>query len=167
MIIDVYPPSTLEWQGRHYRCALGSGVSRVKVEGDGLTPVGRFPLRGVFYRADRLAPPVTRLAVKPIGHKDGWCDAPEDRLYNRFVTLPFGASHEVLWRDDGVYDLVAVVGYNDDPVIPGLGSAIFLHVAKPDYAPTEGCVALALDDLLAVLKDCGPETQIRINPPTV
>jgi L,D-peptidoglycan transpeptidase YkuD (ErfK/YbiS/YcfS/YnhG family) len=81
----------------------------------------------------------------------GWCDDPMDVEYNRQVRLPFHARHEILWREDGVYDLIVELGFNDDPVIPGRGSAIFLHVARADYAPTEGCVACALPDLLELL----------------
>jgi L,D-peptidoglycan transpeptidase YkuD (ErfK/YbiS/YcfS/YnhG family) len=85
-----------------------------------------------------------------------WCDAPDDPAYNRPVTLPYPASAERLWRDDGVYDLIVVLGHNDDPVIAGAGSAIFLHLARPDYAPTQGCVALAAGDLEALLRVARP-----------
>ena len=78
--------------------------------------------------------------------------------------LPHAGRCEALWRDDGLYDVIVVLGYNDDPPVPGLGSAIFFHVARPDYGPTEGCVALARDDLLAVLASCGPETVMTIEP---
>src|SRR3546814_5636749 len=92
-------------------------------------------------------------------------DLPADPLhYNRLVRLPFAASHERMWRDDGLYDLVVEIGYNDMPPVPGLGSAIFLHLARPDWGPTDGCVALARDDLLAVLAASGPERAIDIAP---
>ncbi|MDH5556603.1 MAG: L,D-transpeptidase family protein, partial [Alphaproteobacteria bacterium] len=81
------------------------------------------------------------------------------------VGLPFSARHEKLWRDDEVYDVILILGHNDDPPVPGKGSAIFMHVARPDYAPTEGCVALAQEDLLAVLARCRPGDTIRVNPP--
>lgn len=164
--IDVYPDGRLRVGGRTYRCALGrGGVRGGKCEGDGATPVGVFPLRGVLYRADRVDRPATGLPVRPIAAEDGWCDAPDDPNYNRPVTRPYGASHERMWRRDRVYDLVVVLGHNDDPPVPGAGSAIFLHVARPDYAPTEGCVALALADLLAVLADCGIGSRLRVHPP--
>jgi len=92
----------------------------------------------------------------------GWCDDPMDVEYNRQVRLPFHARHEKLWREDHVYDLIVELGFNDDPVITGRGSAIFLHVAKPDYSPTEGCVACALGDLLALLKAARPGDALRI-----
>ncbi|MFA7429292.1 MAG: L,D-transpeptidase family protein [Rhodospirillaceae bacterium] len=160
----VHADGRLEIAGRIWRCALGKGgLSTEKREGDGATPVGCFPLRRVFYRPDRLAePPVTGLAVSPLDPADGWCDDPGHPDYNRPVRLPHPARHEVMWRDDGVYDVVVVLGHNDDPPRPGLGSAIFMHVARPGYLPTEGCVALALPDLLEVLKACGPDTRLCV-----
>ena len=139
----------LAWPGRSVRCAIGRGGIRAdKREGDGATPAGRFPLRQALYRPDRLAPPPTRLALQALGATDGWCDDPADADYNRFVRLPHPARCEALWRADALYDLLIVVGYNDAPVQPGRGSAIFIHVAAPGYKATEGCVALALPDLL-------------------
>ena len=145
------------------RCAIGrGGYTRSKQEGDGATPVGTWPVREGFYRADRIAPPETALPMRPIGRDDGWCDDPGDPRYNRPVTLPFAASHETLWREDHLYDLVIVLGYNDDPPVPGRGSAIFMHVARPDYGPTEGCVALAPPDLIAVVRCLDTDSRIEI-----
>ena len=93
---------------------------------------------------------------------DGWCDAPDDPNYNRLVSQPYPASHEALWRDDGVYDLIVVLGHNDDPPVPGLGSAIFLHICRPGYPPTEGCVAIARDDLEALLRIAEPGDAVEI-----
>jgi L,D-peptidoglycan transpeptidase YkuD (ErfK/YbiS/YcfS/YnhG family) len=136
-----------------------------KREGDGGTPEGRFVLREVLYRADRLAAPATGLPIRPIAPDDGWCDAPEDAAYNRRVVLPHGASAEVLTREDGLYDLLAVIGFNDAPVRPEAGSAIFLHVAEgsgDDLRPTAGCVAVPLAALIEILALCGAETRIDI-----
>lgn len=146
-----------------YRCALGrGGVGEKQNEGDGITPIGLFPLREVYYRADRLEKPRTGLPIRETQETDGWCDAPTDPHYNRLIEKPFAASHEDLWRTDDLYDLIAIIGYNDDPVIPGKGSAIFIHIAKPDYQPTEGCIALERNDLLEILMSCDPESQILI-----
>jgi len=135
-----------------YRCALGRGGVRAdKREGDGATPAGLLPLRRVLYRADRGPPPAAAVPVEPLAPKDGWCDDPADAAYNRHVTLPHGGSCEELWRSDALYDVIGVLGWNDAPVQRGRGSAIFLHVARADYAPTEGCIALAMADLRAVL----------------
>jgi L,D-peptidoglycan transpeptidase YkuD (ErfK/YbiS/YcfS/YnhG family) len=142
----------LLFAGVTYRAALGRGGVRAdKQEGDGATPAALLPLRRVFYRADRIAKPRTPLPIEPLARSDGWCDDPSHRAYNTHIALPFEARHEMLWRDDPLYDLCAVLGWNDAPVVRGRGSAIFLHLARPDYAPTEGCVALALPDLLTVL----------------
>ena len=162
-LITVGADGRLSFRGRRYRCALGrAGIVADKREGDGATPAGEFPLRRLLYRPDRLPEPATGLEVLPIGPDDGWCDAPEDAAYNRPVRLPHPASAERLWREDRLYDLVVVLGHNDDPPRPGLGSAIFLHVARPDYGPTEGCVALAPDDLLEVLAAADAASAIRI-----
>lgn len=135
---------------------MGRGGIAVKGgEGDGISPLGCWPIRRVLFRADRLAPPETVFAVAPIAPDDGWCDAPDNALYNRPVRLPFAASHEEMWRTDALYDLVVVLGHNDDPVVPGAGSAVFLHVARPDYGPTAGCAALARADLLEFLALAG------------
>lgn len=160
----VTPDGVLRIGDRRYRCALGrGGIRRDKREGDGATPAGTWPLRAVLYRPDRLTAPPTSLSVSPIHREDGWCDAPDDPNYNRPVSLPYPASAERMWRDDGLYDLLAVIGYNDDPPVPGSGSAIFLHVARPDYGPTEGCVALALSDLMDVLARCEAGSRIAIS----
>jgi L,D-peptidoglycan transpeptidase YkuD (ErfK/YbiS/YcfS/YnhG family) len=154
----------LVWAGREVVCTLGHGGIRAdKREGDGATPAGLFTLRRVLWRADRLAdPPVTRLPCAPILPTNGWCDWPEDPLYNRPVTLPYPARHERMWRDDALYDIVVIIGHNDDPVVPGAGSAVFMHLARADGGPTEGCVGLARDDLLALLAACGPGDALRI-----
>jgi L,D-peptidoglycan transpeptidase YkuD (ErfK/YbiS/YcfS/YnhG family) len=145
-------------------CALGrAGVRLDKQEGDGATPIGTFALRRLWYRADRLEAPATRyLPMRVIGRDDGWCDDPQSPEYNRPVTLPHPARHERLWRDDALYDLLVELGYNDGPIVPGAGSAIFLHVARPDYGPTEGCVAIAKVDLQRLLSEIGAETRLSV-----
>ena len=153
----------LDWGVGKKRAAIGpAGIAVKGGEGDGITPRGRFAVREIFYRADRLAAPRLSLPLRAIAPDDGWCDAPRDPNYNRLVKLPYPASAEQMWRDDHLYDLVVVLGYNDDPVVPGKGSAIFLHLAKPDYAPTQGCVALTYADLLAALEQLRPGDQVMI-----
>jgi L,D-peptidoglycan transpeptidase YkuD (ErfK/YbiS/YcfS/YnhG family) len=148
----VTPDGVLRRHGRQWRCAVGrAGVLDEKREGDGATPAGRFPLRRVLYRADRLPTPTGVVPADRLAPDDGWCDDPTDAAYNRQVKLPYGGRHERLWRDDGLYDVIVVIGHNDDPVVPDHGSAVFLHVAGPGYPPTDGCVALALRDLLELL----------------
>lgn len=164
----------LEFNGKVFECAYGkNGFTRERKEGGGQSPVGVFPLRECWYRADVMDEPKTGLPVKVILREDGWCDDARSQNYNRHVKLVrfdgdfrgvdkdgFGA--EKLHRPDGSYDLIVPIGYNDDPVVPGQGSAIFLHVAKPDYSGTEGCIALAKQDLLAILPHLDANTKIEI-----
>lgn len=145
------------------KAAIGRGsVKPLKREGDGGTPLGRFPVRLVLYRSDNIPRPRTLLPVRAIRADDGWCDDPKDRNYNRLVRLPSKRSAEGLMRDDGLYDLVLVLGYNDRPRIRGKGSAIFMHLARAGYTPTEGCVALSRRDLLAVLAEIKNGTTVLI-----
>jgi len=148
----VYPDGRLVLHGLVFRAALGrAGVRREKQEGDGATPAGQLPLRRVLYRADRVKAPECAVPVEPIVPADGWCDDMEHADYNRMIRLPHDGHYEELWRQEEIYDVVGVLGWNDAPVLRGRGSSIFLHVARSDYAPTDGCVALALDDLRRVL----------------
>jgi len=148
-----------------FACALGrSGITTDKSEGDGKTPAGLFALRQVLYRPDRLNPPQTKLPVASIKESDGWCNAPDDPNYNRLVSHPYQRSAERLWRDDDLYNVILVIGHNDQPVVPGAGSAIFVHVATDDYAPTEGCVALHQAHLLELLVKCEKRSWIKVTP---
>lgn len=125
-------------------CAIGrAGLTRRKREGDGATPVGRFALLGAYYRPDRQARLPGGVPCVPLQPDDGWCDDPRHPRYNRPVRLPFAASHEKMWREDHLYDIVVVLDCNMAPAIKGRGSAIFFHLAREGYAPTEGCVAVA------------------------
>ncbi len=146
-------------------CALGRGGRRAgKCEGDGATPLGTWRVREVLYRADRTPRPGTSLPARMIRPEDGWCDAPGDRNYNRPVRHPYPASAERLWREDDLYDVVVVLDYNLRPRVRGKGSAIFMHVARPGYRPTEGCIALRRDHLLLVLSKLVRGSVIRIVP---
>jgi L,D-peptidoglycan transpeptidase YkuD (ErfK/YbiS/YcfS/YnhG family) len=156
--------AVLDWGAGARRAAIGPpGIGVKKGEGDGVTPVGSFPVREIFYRADRIPKPDTTLPLRVTRQDDGWCDDPADPNYNKLVKLPYPASAEHLWRDDHLYDLVVVLGYNDDPVVPGRGSAIFLHLARADYSHTHGCVALAYADALAAVEQLRPGDQVVIS----
>ena len=157
----------LTCKGKRYPCAVGrSGILHPKFEGDVGTPAGVFALREIRYRPDRLAAaPTSGLPVYKAAPTDGWCDDPEDPFYNRIVHMPYQTDAETMWRDDHAYDLLAVIGYNDAPTVPGLGSAIFLHVAHDlgdHFGPTAGCVALRPQDLQTVLAACTPGSRIDI-----
>ena len=145
------------------RVALGrTGIRALKREGDGGTPLGRFPVRQVLYRADRGLRPRTQLPLRAIRDHDGWCDDPADRNYNRLVRLPSRRSAEGLKRADPLYDLVLVLGYNDVPRVRGRGSAIFVHLARPGFTPTDGCIALSRRDLTMLLAVLGPRSAIVV-----
>lgn len=144
-------------------CALGrSGVTRTKREGDGASPVGRFRILVGFYRPDHGGRPRTLLPLRPIRPNDGWCDAPGDRRYNTLVPRPYPASHEEMWREDHLYDVVLDIAWNRGPIVPGRGSAIFLHLAKPGFEPTAGCVAVPGAIVRRLLQVIGPGTRIEI-----
>jgi L,D-peptidoglycan transpeptidase YkuD (ErfK/YbiS/YcfS/YnhG family) len=168
MIFTVFDDGRLILDGQSVRCALGrAGVcpAVLKREGDGHTPAGTWPLRHLLWRPDRGPAPITRLPARVLTPESGWCDDPSDEAYNRTVRLPYAASAERLWRDDDLYDLIVVLGHNDDPVIPWAGSAIFLHLARTDFAPTEGCIALARPDLTRLLALAAPGDLIDVMPP--
>lgn len=144
-------------------CALGrSGITGRKREGDGATPAGRFRLVAVLYRPDRVRRPRTRLPAAPIRPDSGWCDDPGDRRYNRPVRLPHRASHERLWRDDHLYDLLVVIDHNLVQPVRGAGSAVFLHLAAPGFTPTAGCVAVSETTMRRLLARCGRSSILLI-----
>ncbi len=164
-----------------YPCAVGkNGVRNDKQEGDQATPAGQFPIQAIFYRPDKLTHDEIAIVqkmgqrgfkVQALTPDDGWADDVNSTYYNQHIKISsFNGqqlpSHEKLWRDDDVYDLIAVIGYNDHPVVKGKGSAIFVHVARlvgpGQYGPTVGCVSLAKEDLLAIFKTIPPRSQINI-----
>jgi L,D-peptidoglycan transpeptidase YkuD (ErfK/YbiS/YcfS/YnhG family) len=155
----------LDLGARKVRCALGkSGVKPAadKREGDLASPAGVWPMRWVLYRPDKGTAPATALPVQPIAPDDGWSDAPDSPEYNRPIKLPHAGSAEAMWREDGLYDLVVVLGHNDDPPVAGMGSCIFLHLARPGYLPTEGCVAVSREDMEALLAAAGLGDAVEI-----
>ena len=165
MIFNVWSDGRFELAGETVPCVLGKGgvlPAADKREGDGATPLGLWPIRRVLYRPDKGPTPRTALPTAKIAPSDGWCDAPDDAAYNRPVTLPYPASCERMWREDDVYDLVVRFGQTGDPPVPGLGSAIFLHLQQPDRRPTEGCVALTRDDMIRFLAAAGPGDALQI-----
>lgn len=158
----------LEYAGKTFPCTLGrAGIvaAATKTEGDGATPAGTWPLREVYYRADRLPAPKTALPVLPLAPDFGWCEMPDHPDYNKRVSLPHPAATDRMTRDDHLYDIVVVVGYNDNPVIPGKGSAIFIHLPRLDFSATAGCVGVKLEHLTEILLGLGPHSRITIRMP--
>jgi L,D-peptidoglycan transpeptidase YkuD (ErfK/YbiS/YcfS/YnhG family) len=143
--------------------ALGrAGIRADKREGDGGTPRGRFKLVRLWWRADRALRPRTQLPVRRIGKDAGWCESPADRRYNRAISVAKGAPGDRLWRADRLYDLIIELDHNTRPRVAGRGSAVFIHVARPGFAPTAGCVALAAKPLRRLLERLGRGTRIEI-----
>lgn len=149
--------------GRVLRCALGrGGISSRKREGDGATPLAAMRVLAGYVRPDAAMPRRAGMSLSVLRRDDGWCDAPADARYNRPVRLPFGPSHERMWRDDRLYDAVVVLDWNIRPRARNLGSAIFLHVAKPGFRPTEGCVAIEPAAMRWLLPRLSRRTVLRV-----
>ena len=151
----------------HHRCdclvgRTGFIAGDAKREGDMATPLGIWPLRYLYFRPDRVARPDTDLITIALTPEMGWCDDPEHAAYNRPVELPHPARHERLWREDGLYDLIVVLGHNDSPPIPYHGSAIFLHLREAETPHTAGCIAVTKQDMLALVRAATTDTAIRI-----
>jgi L,D-peptidoglycan transpeptidase YkuD (ErfK/YbiS/YcfS/YnhG family) len=143
--------------GRSGACAADE-----KREGDGMTPLGVWPVRCVLFRAGRSAPPSgMKLPWRWVGDNDGWSDDASDPAYNRPVRHPHGFSAERLVREDGLYDIIVVLGHNDVPPVPGAGSAIFLHCSAGEK-PTEGCVAIAAERLAVLVGQLVPGDVVEI-----
>jgi L,D-peptidoglycan transpeptidase YkuD (ErfK/YbiS/YcfS/YnhG family) len=143
--------------------ALGrSGIAANKREGDGATPRGRFRLRRLWWRGDRMPRPRTALSLRNIRRDDAWCEDPHDRHYNRPVKLAADALGDRLWRDDHLYDLIIELDHNAQPRVAGRGSAVFIHLARPGFLPTAGCVALRGEDLRRLLARLGRESFVDI-----
>jgi L,D-peptidoglycan transpeptidase YkuD (ErfK/YbiS/YcfS/YnhG family) len=153
----------LNVEGAVFRCALGkAGISAFKREGDGATPLGRLHLLGGYIRPGRHPSRRSGLVLKPSRADMGWCDAPTDANYNRPVRLPFRASHEKMLRGDRLYDVCIVLGWNVRPRRRNGGSAIFLHLARPGFLPTEGCIAVERRTMLRLLPLLSRGTVINV-----
>jgi L,D-peptidoglycan transpeptidase YkuD (ErfK/YbiS/YcfS/YnhG family) len=143
--------------------ALGrGGVKADKREGDGATPRGTFRLKRLWWRAGRHPRPATTLPAQRIMPDDGWCEDPSDRHYNQPIKVPPKSKADRLARADNLYDFVIELDHNTRPRVAGRGSAVFIHVARPGFAPTAGCVALDIGALRRLLTRLGPQTKIVV-----
>ena len=146
-----------------FKCSIGyNGLSKNKSEGDGCTPIGNFKINKILYRPDKLSNYEFNLKSEAIERNDGWCDDINSDLYNQKVSFPFAQSAEHLHRDDDLYDIICVIDYNLNPIVKGRGSAIFLHVAKEDYSPTHGCVAIKKEQLLKICLELEKNSTLKI-----
>ena len=153
----------LELGGLRFPCSLGrSGTSHLKREGDGTSPKGSWQLRRLFYRADRMPPPRSRLTPRAIRASHGWCETVGDRNYNRLVPVPYATAHESMKRTDRLYDIVIETSHNERPRVQGHGSAVFFHLRRPDGGPTAGCIAVSRRDMRIILERVGSRTRLKI-----
>jgi len=151
--------------GQVFNCSLGrSGIGINKREGDGKTPIGRYRIPYGFWRQDRMGRFASPITLQALRQTDGWCDAPGDANYNRLVRLPHKTSHEVMRREDGLYDICLVLDYNTGPRSKYRGSAIFFHLQSPDGKPTEGCIALKPADMRRLLPRLSQKIEMVIWP---
>jgi L,D-peptidoglycan transpeptidase YkuD (ErfK/YbiS/YcfS/YnhG family) len=147
----------IQWRDQILNAAIGgNGViaAEDKIEGDLKTPKGCYRVTHGFYRPDRMDCPKSIIPFAALQPSFGWCDEPSHSFYNQHILKPFDASHEDLWRDDDIYDLILVTDHNTNPIVPGKGGAVFIHVAHDDFAPTAGCLALRKEDLLMIVESC-------------
>ena len=154
----------LEYKNLNFRCALGkAGIGVKKIEGDNVTPRGIFKITKIYYRSDKIKNIKTSLKKIEIKKDMGWCDDPNSNFYNKEIKLPSKFSHEKLYRKDNLYDLLAVLDYNMNPVIKRKGSAIFIHIASKSYKKTKGCIALKKKHLIKILSQIKKTTKIKIS----
>ena len=155
--------NTLIYNDKSFQCAIGkSGTTKKKIEGDGCTPLGKYLIKEVFYRSDRVNLPNISFPTTVIENNYGWCDDINSKEYNKLIKFPFKESAERLFRSDNIYDIICVLNYNLDPIVKNKGSAIFLHIARDDYSGTQGCVAISEKNLVLLLTMININTELNI-----
>jgi L,D-peptidoglycan transpeptidase YkuD (ErfK/YbiS/YcfS/YnhG family) len=163
-MIIVKKSGYLKYKNLKFRCALGKGgVKKKTMEGDNITPKGTFKIIKIYYRPDKIKKIKTLIKKIKIKKNMGWCDDPNSRFYNKLINLPTKYSHEKLYRNDSLYDLIVVLSYNTNPIIKNKGSAIFIHIAKNSYKKTRGCIALKKEHLIKIISKIKKNTKIKIN----
>ena len=165
MIIIIKNKDTLLVDDFKFRCSVGKGgFCQKKVEGDYKTPRGKFGLGNIYYRADRVQKPFSKIKSIPIKKNMGWCDDPNSKFYNKLIKIKknLKIKYEKLYRKDNKYDFLILIKYNFKNTIKYKGSAIFLHLTK-DYLPTKGCIALCEKDFLILIKLINKKTKIKID----
>jgi len=145
------------------KCAIGKkGIGYKKKEGDLITQLGKFNIKYILYRKDRVKI-LTKLKKRIIKKNMGWCDDPKSSHYNKLIKLPFAHRHEKLFKKENVYDIILILNYNMNPVKKYKGSAIFIHVTKNNFKKTEGCVAIKKLSLIKLIKEINPNTKVKIS----
>ena len=162
MLITIKDKVTLNIDNFTLKCSVGgNGIKKNKIEGDKATPKGLFSIGKLYYRADRVQKPKTKIPIKIITKKMGWCDDPKNSQYNKEVIVSKKIKHEKLFKKNNSYDYFLVINYNIKRIIPYRGSAIFIHLTK-DYKKTAGCIALKKKDYLILIKLINKKTKIKI-----
>ena len=162
-MIIVKKTGYLKYKNFRFKCALGkNGIKKKIKEGDDITPKGTFKIKAVYYRKDKIKKILTSIKTRKIKKNMGWCDDPKSTAYNQLINLPNKVGYERLYRKDNIYDLIIVLNYNMTPIVKNKGSAIFIHIAKKNYSPTKGCIALSKIDLLKILYNIHKNTKIKI-----
>lgn len=154
----------LIYKNLRFKCALGkAGINNKKIEGDNITPKGIYKIIKIYYRNDRIKKINSKLKLIKIKKNMGWCDDIKSKNYNKLLILPSKYSHEKLYRNDNLYDLILVLNYNINPIIKNKGSAIFIHISKQNYESTKGCIALKKKDLIKIISKLTKNTKVLIN----
>jgi len=163
-MIKVLRSGFLTFYKSKFKCSFGkNGFTKIKREGDLKTPLGYFKITKCYYRPDRIKKPITKIRCIKIVKNMGWCDDPSSPKYNKLIRLPYNYHYEKLFKKNHTYDLILVLNYNVNPVKKYYGSAIFIHIAKRNFKPTLGCIALQKEDLITVLKKIRYETIVKIS----
>ena len=163
-MIIVKKTGYLKYKNLKFRCSLGeAGIMKKKEEGDNITPKGEFKIIKVYYRDDKIKNITTSIKKIKIKKNTGWCDDPNSKFYNKQIKLPSKFSHEKLYRNDNLYDLILVSNYNMNPIIKNKGSAIFIHITNKYYKKTKGCIALSKENLIELVSKIKKKTKIKIN----
>ena len=163
-MIIINKSGLIKYKNFKFRCALGkAGIGKKKREGDNVTPTGTFKIVKIYYRSDRVKKISSKLRLIEITKNMGWCDDPNSKNYNKLINLPSKYGHEKLFKKNNIYNVIVVLNYNMKPVIKNKGSAIFIHIAKNNYQPTQGCIALKKNDLLKLLSKISRNIKIKIN----
>jgi len=154
----------LKYKNKKFKCALGkAGIGEKKIEGDNVTPIGTYKVLKVYCRTDRIKKINSKFKIIKIKKDMGWCNDFKSNNYNQLIKLPTKLSHEKLYKKDNIYDLILVLNFNLNPIIKKRGSAIFIHIAKKNYNPTAGCIALKKGDIIKLVKKINKKTKVIIN----
>ena len=173
LLINLNKKYFLKVGNQVFPCQIGAGGLEnavKKTEGDKTTPIGKWRLKSVYYRSDKVLRPIIKnkmFKINKITENCGWCDDPKSHHYNKYINVeknPYlkKINFEKLWRDDQAYDLVIETSCNTSPIIKGKGSAIFVHCSFSDSRETAGCVSVMKKDLILLIKNISNKVYLEI-----